>query len=485
MLGVFRTDRRLIAIGGFVGFLLIFRIGWLFLSATRPEVVTPDELTFSELASHIGEGGDPFTWSDGWGASIYPQSRSLVIPAAWLSRMGLDPLTAVRVVSSSYAVGAVGILVGLLAWGRAVSTPPLKPRLPTRGMPIIGLAIFILLPSHWLWSSLALREAAIDFWILVAVLGLALITTRGIARGQRVAGAFLVALGVSLTLQTRPFNGWILGLALVLGSFPSRRKQLAATSVVLIGVMGGVFAAEVAAEYQAEGTVVRQPLPMVSAVAAPVVEVEPSPSARTLAAAPLASQNSDPPTFAPQPVRTAEAHSPLPLLDASSEQLGRLARARWIRAQGAISAFDAGACLGSQHVFDALRCEVARFPKAVTTVAVRPLWPWDDWASSSSTSRFAALENSLWLALMATSAVVAIRRKSLIPRVQWAAYWFILLTLGGMALTEGNLGTAFRHKSVILWALCVPLVLASTRRTLRQAVDRHTGAKPASSPTRI
>ena len=460
------THRRTAVI--FVAFvtLVLVRITWLIQSARSPQIVTPDEITFSGLTEFLSSGGDPATWSGGWGASIYPQSRVLVVPGLWLTHLGLDALTAVRVVSSIYAVGAMGTLIAMGAWGRAMSQPPEDPVWPLRGLPLVGLSLFAFVPSHFLWSSLGLREATLDFWILVAVLGLGLLSTRKRVAGQELVGVALVAIGTSLTFPTRPFTGWTLAIALVVGALFLQPRRVARGALVIGSVALGVLVGRLAAE----------PLPQINntVAEAPATSEAPPTSAPAGSARPVPSATPTQ-TRGSTATATATATADLHFVDTSdrvANALRGLALGRFGRTAGADSAFDARACLDSQTSVEAMLCEAQRLPAAVAQVTVRPLWPWDSWSEASSTARLASVENVLWLVLLIAVGTVTVTRGSLIRPVTWAAWCFVLLTIVGMAAIEGNLGTAFRHKSVLLWAVCLPLVLAPSVKQSRGTASR-------------
>jgi hypothetical protein len=101
-------------------------------------------------------------------------------------------------------------------------------------------------------------------------------------------------------------------------------------------------------------------------------------------------------------------------------------------------------------------CLAFRAPYMTLTFLFRPL-PFIDTTSMSST--FAAAENMLWI-FMFTLIVYKISKVKRIPFLKELAPALIFFSLYvvGAGSYEGNMGTAFRHKSLILWA--VPLLLS-------------------------
>jgi hypothetical protein len=110
-------------------------------------------------------------------------------------------------------------------------------------------------------------------------------------------------------------------------------------------------------------------------------------------------------------------------------------------------------------------------PTGVTAVALRP-WPWET-SSGTLGLKLARVENVLWYALIAIALVGLTaawphRRVLAFPVLSCIA---ILVMYG---LTEGNLGTAFRHRSEVVWIVAVLAVLGMTRVTGRR-VDARPG----------
>jgi hypothetical protein len=100
-------------------------------------------------------------------------------------------------------------------------------------------------------------------------------------------------------------------------------------------------------------------------------------------------------------------------------------------------------------------CLAYRAPYMTLTFLFRPL-PFIDTTSLSSI--FAATENMLWI-LMFALIVYRVIKARVIPflgEIGPAIIFFSLYTVGAGSY-EGNLGTAFRHKSLILWIVLLLL----------------------------
>ena len=108
--------------------------------------------------------------------------------------------------------------------------------------------------------------------------------------------------------------------------------------------------------------------------------------------------------------------------------------------------------------FDKYFCISYNAPYTTFTFLFRPMLGSD---VTSTSSLFAAIENIFWLgsALFVMTMFIRNRRLAFFGALAPSLLFFILYSIGAGAY-EGNMGTAFRHKSLILWV--VILLLAST-----------------------
>jgi len=108
--------------------------------------------------------------------------------------------------------------------------------------------------------------------------------------------------------------------------------------------------------------------------------------------------------------------------------------------------------------FDKYFCIAYSAPYTTFTFLFRPMVGSD---ITSSSSLFAAIENVFWLASALFVLIMFIRNRRLafFEALAPSLLFFTIYSIGAGA-SEGNMGTAFRHKSLILWV--VILLLAST-----------------------
>jgi uncharacterized membrane protein len=84
--------------------------------------------------------------------------------------------------------------------------------------------------------------------------------------------------------------------------------------------------------------------------------------------------------------------------------------------------------------------------------------------TTSAVSFLGAIENIFWsISLLLILYGIVRKRRELYSKEALPAIIFFITYLAGASSYQGNLGTAFRHKSLILWALllCVYRILST------------------------
>ena len=107
-------------------------------------------------------------------------------------------------------------------------------------------------------------------------------------------------------------------------------------------------------------------------------------------------------------------------------------------------------------VHNELPANLRVLPKGLLAVTLRPA-PWE--AARSRKFQVAGFENIVWLPLFVFAGVGAWVRRRDVHVVAFPASLVISLTLAA-AVTQGNLGTAFRHRGQVLWVLAILAVAA-------------------------
>ena len=129
---------------------------------------------------------------------------------------------------------------------------------------------------------------------------------------------------------------------------------------------------------------------------------------------------------------------------------------------GAASKIETTSCpFGGDKKITTFGCLVWRAPYMSATFLFRPL-PLID--TTSTVSTIASSENVLWiLAFLFLVYKVAIKRKFVFFEELVAPLIFCVLYIVGAGSYEGNMGTAFRHKSLILWILLLAIFAVTYR----------------------
>ena len=114
-------------------------------------------------------------------------------------------------------------------------------------------------------------------------------------------------------------------------------------------------------------------------------------------------------------------------------------------------------------------CILWRAPYMTTTFLLRPFIVGD---VTSTSSAIAAIENLMWLLAFGLIGYFIVKRRG-IPRFNKLAPSMIFFSLYvvGAGAYEGNMGTAFRHKSLILWVVLALLLSLLWRNSQNPTED--------------
>jgi len=329
-----------------------------------------------------------------------------------------------------YRVFGAGSIAGqLLVVGFGVATVVLtmvvsRRVVAPRWVVLAGL-LAALLPSTVLWSSLTLKDAQV--WTLVGLATLAVASSIG-ARGWTMAAMLALAAGSLLTLAfVRPHSFVVGCLALLLAAWFGPREGRAARGLA--------------------GSAVAVVLPW-------LVGLGPLGSEMILHSGSLDFRRA----ANAEGARTAF----VPSVTERSLEIRRALEAPDGQGRGGPS--DAAGVPGVDRPLDPLEEPVivlpsfddsladnlSHLPRGVVSVLLEPT----PWRSGSANVRFGGVEALIWypmLLLAGAGLVVAIRHRGVLA--------FPVLYAGGMivlyALTEGNIGTSFRHRAEATWVVCI------------------------------
>lgn len=441
----------------------IAHITLLALLPNSPSALAPDEGTYAGLAKWVAESKSVEQFPT-FGAELYYTSRSLTLPAALLIKLGVDSLLAVRLVSIFASIVATFIFAKILLC--LVRVNELREIKNTKARIFISLSIlsFAFMPSAFVWSTLGLRESVSKLWILASVYALiklrshllenkshrfvlfalslfVLFVSFAFGSRRQTAFVFLIFFCTLLTVLIRQYRPFVLAVSLILG------------------FLGGLtFSSPLPVKWEEER----------------VWRLQTNAGAKGA----LEEQGLDIPCDPPgKVVRTSDG-----LAKCFSERRVRLITATNFVNQIPVKSLDAletqreANRIGAQTALSDTRCNdqdlstvsqvlcnARELPYRLFSISIRPLPLFD---TGSTSNNLASLENILWISLFAFFALSCFRL------IKEGTYnWITLPTLSYVSaflilssLYEGNLGTAFRHKSTILWCLLLVIALSSYLR---------------------
>jgi hypothetical protein len=380
----------------------------------------PDETLYLELGRNVVNGISPDQWYPGYGQSFYDSVETFSAPLVFLFRV----FGAYRVVGGLFSAVVGAATAGLTV---AIALRYLRPAFAL----IAGLVV-ALLPSQVLFSAVVLREGHI--WLMLAVVGFGAVLMMSTDWRRIALGAVLAALGILglgyLRDQTMLAAAWALGLAVIITPWRLWPARVAA------GVAVAVLIPMVAGSGPGAWSLLRNNAGSLAKTRA-TLAVDAN-SAFGGATPPPPAQPSTTTTTATKPSAPQPAPGEAPKTPAATPT------------QGSVSDTARNAANGEENVRAGLR----HLPVGLVDVTLRP-FPWSSTVGLSLL--MARAETVAWYVLYALGIIGILA--SLRRREAWLALQFPVLLMGMLlgiaALTQGNLGTAFRHREQMVWALAL------------------------------
>jgi hypothetical protein len=398
----------------------VVRVVAFFVLPTTPSSLGPDEGTYGALAKWT-EQGLPATDFPLYGAGLYQSARSLVWPAAMFIKLGIDPLQSIRLTATIYGLLSVWIVVFVFLKTLDFRTGLAEYVSRKRLLVTTIFAVFAFLPSHFIWSLLGLRESAIEFWTLCAFISLYWMFH--FHKKLTLKSSILLIASIVFAFSSRPQVGWVIVLAFLIFLLINIRDRIALTLIplVLVGlVLGFMGTTDTTDKSGTTGT---------TGTTGTIT----STGGKIVGSLTSAAQ-----------------------LTAYKHQVNKLDAASAITTQ---SCPRGGLTYTNRppSSFDTYFCIAWRAPYMAATFLFRPLIVID---TTSTSSLFAAIENIAWLGAFFFIVVMLIKKRRLafLGPLTPSLIFFVLYCVGAGSY-EGNMGTAFRHKSLILWVIL--LLLAS------------------------
>ena len=407
----------------------VARVIMFFVLPSTPSSLAPDEGTYAALTQWIAES-KPATDFPAFGEGLYLSGRSIIVPSSALSRIGMDELDAVRLISSIY--GFLTLLLLTFFALKLLNKRDDLSKFNTR-LVLLFFVVFAFLPSHFVWSTLGLREAPNEFWVLLSFVSVYVIFHFK-TRYQALAYLALFA-SIVMCFSARPQVGWVLGIGLLMYLVTQIRQ--AKSLLVIVAVLAAVF----------------------------------------LGAAAIAGTSGNPGTSGNLiEIATGEV---ITMVDGvPSKQAGNQVDAASVIETPSCPLAQSSVVSSPPSRVGVYACIIWRAPYMTSTFLLRPFIVGD---VTSTSSAFAAIENLIWFLAFGLIAYFIVKRRG-IPRFNQLApsMIFFALYVVGAGAYEGNMGTAFRHKSLILWVVLALLLSLLWRNSQNPTEDsRNKSAESA------
>ena len=433
----------------------VARVIMFFVLPNTPSSLAPDEGTYGALAKWISES-KPATDYPGIGEGLYLSGRSVIIPASTLIKLGIDELDAVRVTSSIYGLLSLCAAVYLATRLLQTSNSGVTLNNKIEHLVVTLFVIYAFLPSHFVWSNLGLRESPNEFWLIMTFIGVFLLYKEG--QPKKPLLAVLVSISIICTFGSRPQVGWVLVVTLLIYSIFKLRNKL--TYLLITSVLTGLFVGYLTTTSFAYVTtdlyVAKDATPTPTKDATPTPTNNGEVNASKLCDGTKLKVEYEGKSYnCVKSGSVTKRESPSNLAEVAIDQVEVIPGKQIVNQVGAASIIERLVCPWDEtSEIGKYGCLAYRAPYMTLTFLFRPL-PVIDTTSMSST--FAAAENMLWI-FMFTLIVYRISKVKRIPFLTELAPTLIFFSLYvvGAGSYEGNMGTAFRHKSLILG---VPLLL--------------------------
>jgi hypothetical protein len=405
-----------------------------------------DDTTYHYMAKSMAEGTTA-NW-DAFTTQLYWSTASFMVPVTFLYKIfGPAPLVGQLFVALMGAIAAVFVARLVLEFME-----------PTWAF--IAGAIVALFPSQAFWSSMLMKDASVWF----ALSGLGMVCAMAVrANGKRLValGAAAAALLVMLSylrLHTLVVAVWALLIASFFGSSKERWQRVSGALALglvipwLFGAIGPLGLTLVTNHGSLEEKRFLNAVGARTAIVEP--EVLPTPRFPTV----------DGPTVAQLTSRVAALEERAEEVSTDDPERAEVLRAKADRVRQKISTAPVAKPVNSPPATlrppadeGPLDPNVRHIPRGLSVMLIEPLpLPF----AGSISLRLARGEDLLWYPLLALAVFGLWRR-----RHQLAELVFPLLAGGGIvlmyALSEGNVGTAHRHRGEFVWVVAILATLGA------------------------
>lgn len=384
-----------------------------FLYGRTPQDFAPDENTYSKLNDWIFSGGKAgeFPLS---GGDLFYTSLTFNLPTQFLIYIGIPSIFAIRLISSIYSLFCALLIYKFLLDQKETLYKKDHSKVFNAIIPILVL-IYLTLPSHFIWSSLGLRESANEFWLLAGFYAL-----KSIIKDINKKINYLYLFATTIVLfYSRPETSYVfMFTAFIIGIYflVSKRKIL-----LLLSIISAYIFVTISFANALGNLVVNTP------------------------------SKDSPYSITNENVRTSFTK---PLDQLSSIEI--ISNSRKEDAKTATPTYSCPILI--EKNLKSFGCMIYKLPKTSLDYVYRPFFIVD--VLDSNVKKFVAVENIFWILIFMLVYLRGIYLwkdvKNNLNFVSLIMFITTFVIISGVF--EGNFGTAFRHKSLLL-----PLLLITTQ----------------------
>ncbi len=434
-------------------------IGFFLLPSEAKVALAPDEAGYAEIARLVAASEQATKFYGG----LYFISRTLVLPAATLNNFGVEPLSSVRIVASMYGVLTL-ILVAFLII-QFVNRFSTDSKLTLKRSKLITSLFFIFafLPSHFLWSILGLRESPMEFWVLCSLSAIFLAVN--LQEKVTLPIAALLTISIILLFNTRPQVAWLLAVTILISLIFNNKRRVSFTLALLTLIASGVGYSSVAVQRHDVFALVATDGSATDGSATDGSACKDSKQKITFQGKEYECTKTGTKTD------LSNLQNPGVIIVNETISIPDRHKGNQVAAASAIQTLSCP--VKEESKTDKYFCLVWRAPYMAATFLFRPLIFID---TTSTSSLIAAIENIAWLGAFVFIVVMIFKKRRLafFGPLAPSLIFFVLYCVGAGSY-EGNMGTAFRHKSLILWVIL--LLLASVITAKKRPKSRNESAE--------
>ena len=453
--------------------------------------LVPDESTWSNLTNWLVEGND-ISQFPGFDRSPFYGAQSLIVPSAWqVEFLNISSLNAVRNTSLIYGMGCLIVFFYALKLITRSEFSNLSKKHFTFAMG--ALLVYGLMPSHLFWSLVGLRDSASEFFLLLTLF---FVCKSFLSKKWRWSALPLVGLFSVISFSARAQTAWVLcALVGIIGlmSIVTKTKRPELAVLALTAFFIGQLLSEVPSKMLLEDVVVTQGNKSLSLtytngeffyqkpdevwlelengeleIKTLSMESESSLQSKSLkldesiasvlrasignndyGSISIKDSDDSPETVIEISRRESQVRN---ILQGASKPIDRfvnLSIEREGKRENAKSSLPEHECRSFESNSLVLSlCPAEKVFYQFFAFLFRPLIIEK---ATSMEFTLAAYENLLWLAIFVSVLFFWLKLRFRPNQLDLIPVFFFLLFAPAAAMTQGNFGTAMRHKSIVLW----------------------------------